>query len=57
MHTMQLVFRGLWSLLSQHNCIKEFNFNTYVYAAGIVTNNVYLCELIHILIYIHSTGL
>ncbi len=30
MYTMQLVFRGFWSFLSQHYCIQVFHFDTCV---------------------------
>ncbi len=56
MYTMQLVFCRFWSFLSQHNCIQDFNFDTCVYAI-VTMKNVNLFELIHIFIYIHSTGL
>ncbi len=55
MYILQLVFHGFWSFLSQHNYIKEFHFDSCVYA--IVTKSVHLFEFIHILIYINSTGL
>ncbi len=47
MYTMQLVFRGLWFFLSQHNCIRVFHFDTCVYAI-VTIKNVHLFELFHI---------
>ncbi len=42
MYTMQLVFCGFWSFLSQHNCIQDFHFDTCVYAIVTIKNVIYL---------------
>ncbi len=47
MYTMQLVFRGFCSFLSQHNCIQDFHFDACVYAI-VTIKNVNLFELFHI---------
>ncbi len=47
MYTMQLVFRGFCSFLSQHNCIQDFHFDTCVYAI-VTIKNVNLFNFFHI---------